>query len=136
MTYLPWTSWARACKKGEIPPEWQEILDHNNNVGMYGKRRERHPDPPPDSCRWCGGAVQGQNRFREDGVQLLYKYCSSRCSLDAYIERRRRRRILARHKVCEVCDQRFTATRSDQKTCSAACKQKAYRQRKRRQVAG
>ena len=36
-----------------------------------------------------------------------------------------------RQKVCEICGEKFTATRRDAKTCSDGCEQKAYRQRKK-----
>jgi predicted nucleic acid-binding Zn ribbon protein len=130
MTHLSWASWARACKAGEVPPDWQEILDGNNNVGLYGGRRERHPDPPPGTCQWCGHRVGGRAFRRPDYVLPVRKYCSGRCSNDASIERRRQRRAAARQKVCEVCGEEFTAKRVDAKTCSPACKQKAYRRRR------
>ena len=128
MTNLAWTAWARACRTGEIPDEWQEILRHANNVGLYGERRERHPSPPVGECQWCGGRLRKWKRLRADGLPVK-QYCSGRCSIDAYIERRRLRRSAAREKTCGVCGTAFTAKRRDAKTCSKACKQKAYRQR-------
>lgn len=47
-------------------------------------------------------------------------------------EYRKLRDAVAREKVCEVCEEPFTATRRDAKTCSPACKQKAYRERRRK----
>jgi hypothetical protein len=36
-----------------------------------------------------------------------------------------------RQEVCEICGEKFTASRRNAKTCSVGCKQKAYRQRKK-----
>jgi hypothetical protein len=135
MTNLPWTAWARACKKGEIPDEWQEILNESNNVGLYGERRERHPDPPLGACQWCGGQVFCTGGWAARRMLPRKKYCSGRCSIDAYLARRRERRAQAREKTCEVCAKEFTAKRRDAKTCSAACKQKAYRRRQQKEAA-
>jgi hypothetical protein len=134
MTNLSWTAWARACRAGEVPDEWQEILDNANNVGLYGERRERHPSPPPGTCQWGGEQLFAGRGWASRRALSAKKYCSGRCSIDAYIERRRLRRAAARDKTCEVCAKEFTAKRRDTKTCSPACKQKAYRQRKK--VAG
>jgi predicted nucleic acid-binding Zn ribbon protein len=77
-------------------------------------------------CDVCGRA------FRARHPRALY--CSARCSNDAYIERRRERRVMARTKSCVVCGETFTATRRDAKTCSPACRQKSYRQRARKEA--
>ena len=55
------------------------------------------------------------------------KYCSARCTNDAYIARRDVRRQAARDKTCPVCGTRFRAERKDRAYCSDACKQKQYR---------
>jgi hypothetical protein len=36
-----------------------------------------------------------------------------------------------RQKVCEICGEKFTASRRNAKICSVGCKQDAYRQRKK-----
>ena len=83
----------------------------------------RYADGYIQACEVCG------QRF--DAMRPEALYCSTRCSNDAYTERRRARRAQAREKTCEVCSSNFTATRADTKTCSPACKQKAYRLRKK-----
>ncbi len=59
----------------------------------------------------------------------LAKWCSDQCRNEAYVERRRERRRLARQKKCEACHGEFQASRKDAKYCSAKCKQKGYRER-------
>jgi len=56
-------------------------------------------------------------------------YCCYRCEYTYHNRRRSELDEHLRQKVCEVCSEEFTATRSHAKTCSPACKQKAYRQR-------
>ncbi|MBG9940590.1 hypothetical protein ABD77_00790 [Brevibacillus formosus] len=55
------------------------------------------------------------------------RYCSYRCTNDAYIKRRKLRREENREKKCVACGVDFTAKRNDAKYCCGACKQKAYR---------
>ena len=57
--------------------------------------------------------------------------CSDPCRRAYQNQVRKEKRAEERRKVCEVCGERFIATRRDAKTCSAGCKQKAYRQRKK-----
>lgn len=59
----------------------------------------------------------------------LAKWCSYRCCNDAYVERRRERRRIARQKTCAECGVDFEASRKDAKYCTLKCKQKAYRKR-------
>jgi len=82
-------------------------------------------------CETCGRPVYK----RRDNVRRRYVVCCESCRRACCNRvRRERRAARTRGKVCEVCGEAFTPTRSDQKTCSPACKQKAYRQRKK--VAG
>jgi hypothetical protein len=70
--------------------------------------------------------------------ELRKTFCSARCQR-AYHKQLRKdkraeeleKRAEELEKVCEVCGERFTATRRDAKTCSDGCKQKAYRRRKK-----
>jgi len=61
-------------------------------------------------------------------------FCSHRCQYTYNNRRRSKRRQRLREKVCEVCGEEFTATRTHAKTCSAACKQKAYRRRQQKEA--
>lgn len=57
----------------------------------------------------------------------LARYCSYRCTNDAFIARRRESRARAREKVCRTCQSGFIAKRADTKYCSQKCRQAAYR---------
>ncbi len=83
---------------------------------------------PDASCGGCGRPVV----FRSSGRDLRRRavFCSERCRWTCYNHWRNERAARARRKVCEVCEEPFTASRQDARTCSAACKQKAYRRRK------
>lgn len=70
------------------------------------------------TCAVCGRVVTGRK-----------KYCSQRCTNDAYMERRRQRHKEKLSKRCAVCGSPFTASRADAMYCSQACKQSAYRRR-------
>ena len=62
------------------------------------------------------------------------KYCSLRCSNDAYILRRRKQTDKKRVEVlvCAICDAPLTQEMGKIKQyCSNACKQKAYRMREK-----
>jgi hypothetical protein len=84
-----------------------------------------------DYCETCDRKVVWEESKRDRrGGGRLYVFCSERYARDIYRQIRNARNAEAREKPCEVCGERFTATRRDAKTCSAACKQKAYRQRK------
>jgi hypothetical protein len=63
--------------------------------------------------------------------ELGRTFCSDICNRAYHNQLRKEERAQKREKVCEVCGEEFTATRSDSKTCKPACRQKAYRQRKR-----
>lgn len=67
--------------------------------------------------------------YRRPGVHF---YCSHACRQRGRLRRERELRA-ARHEVhhptCEVCGQRFPASRSDARYCSNAHRQRAYRQR-------
>lgn len=73
-------------------------------------------------CAFCGDS------FKSSSIKA--KYCSARCRNDAYMQRRKERKLSEREKVCAICKKPFTAKKKDGKYCSAACKQKAYRERK------
>lgn len=72
-------------------------------------------------CHRCG------EDFR--AIYPTGKWCSYRCSNDAYIDRRREWRREARILNCGQCGVRFNAKRRDASFCSPACKQRAYRLR-------
>jgi hypothetical protein len=72
------------------------------------------------TCHYCGQEFAGSARSR---------YCRSSCKTEAYCERRRHRKEMARRKHCARCGLAFAATRSDAVFCSASCKQSAYRRR-------
>lgn len=72
------------------------------------------------SCQVCGAAFWASRPAR---------YCSYRCTNDAYMKRRKTRQENARYKVCAHCQTPFTAKRSDTKTCSSKCRQAEYRAR-------
>lgn len=57
------------------------------------------------------------------------KYCSDRCTNDASIERRKKRKLEERQKYCDFCLNPFTAESKDTKYCSDKHKQAAYRKR-------
>lgn len=73
-------------------------------------------------CGQCGKVVHR-------GVSNA-RWCSYRCSNDAYIRRRAGWRRRARAKVCLRCGKPFVATRRDALYCRRACRQGAYRKRK------
>ena len=87
------------------------------------------PDSRPETgvvhatnrCVVCGKAFDS---FRPD----LARYCSYRCSNDAYIAWRREQRRSRRRKTCCRCGLPFEAKRVDAKHCSGACRQASYRQ--------
>jgi hypothetical protein len=81
---------------------------------------------PCDTCGRAVSAVEGAGQY----YRRLHLFCGDRCRSWYYSRLRSERAARTREKVCEVCDEPFTATRRDAKTCSPACKQKAYRQRK------
>lgn len=74
------------------------------------------------SCAYCGDTFYTMN--------IRQKYCSWRCSNDAYMERRRLRKHAECEKVCPVCGKPFIGKTKATVYCSAACKQKQYRQNK------
>ena len=69
--------------------------------------------------------------LRLEFSELQRTFCSNACREAYHNQLRKEKRIEEREKVCEVCDEVFTATRRDAKTCSDGCKQNAYRQRKK-----
>ncbi len=97
---------------------WRTYTTHEGCTGVFGYFN-RYTRP----CDHCG------RRFNT--FEWKRRYCSYRCTNDAYIERRRARRLRARLKRCSVCARDFTATRSDGIYCSSTCRQKAYRGRHR-----
>jgi len=112
-------------------------LYFNNKIGdhmLYGKestRVDKSYDPFYETiyyaknCCVCGDAFMSS---RPKG-----KYCSQRCSNDAYIVKRRKRaaRKRAKVKTCIICATPIEqGTGKIKKYCSNACKQKAHRARK------
>ena len=90
------------------------------------------PGPrPPHKAKIIGGL----HHCDECGMQLPRhhrgRFCSDGCRWTFHNHQRHKRSAAARVKVCEVCGETFTPSRSDAKTCSDACRQKAYRQRAR-----
>lgn len=80
---------------------------------------------PCDTCeRLVVYETSGRDYYRR------HVFCCERCGARFYNGLRNRHNAEAREKVCEVCEEAFTATRRDAKTCSPACKQKAYRRRR------
>ncbi len=80
------------------------------------------PTPEGNRCVVCGKMFDS---FRPD----VAKYCSYRCTNDAYIAWRKEHRRSLRRKTCCHCRRLFEARRADAKYCSAACRQGGYRQR-------
>ena len=93
--------------------------------GEYGDATTTGP------CGGCGmevTVVEGLGQY----ARRLHLFCSERGRARHYNCLRSQQSVFSREKVCEVCQESFTATRRDAKTCSAACKQKAYRLRQRK----
>lgn len=90
----------------------------------YGKQLSEHVllhSIHKFNCHHCGKEAYAEYPHA--------KYCSYRCTNDAYIKRRKERRQEARKKNCMMCGRRFEAKRNDAKYCSLACKQSSYRRR-------
>jgi hypothetical protein len=68
---------------------------------------------------------------RLDLSSLQRTFCCDPCRQAYHNQLRKDKRAEARKMVCEICGEKFTATRRDAKTCSDRCKQKAYRRRKK-----
>ena len=112
-----------------LPPE-KRIGEHKYKAGewvLYDDRpteeQQRHlletyPRSELKQCPFCNRWITKYGK----------KYCSDRCTNDAYLQRRRQRHELQLEKVCHVCGKQFHAKRIDAKFCSSACKQAAYRQ--------
>lgn len=99
----------------------------------YMKGEGRYYNPRIDrceqrSCDTCERPVVWKSSRRD--YYRRHVFCSERCQWSYYNTARNERAAHAREKVCEVCNETFTAARRDAKTCSSACKQKAYRRRK------
>jgi hypothetical protein len=78
-------------------------------------------------CDVCGRPTQ----ISGSRTQLRRRwFCSIRCERRYHMRERDQARAEARLKDCEVCGERFEATRQDAAYCSPACRQKAYRRRK------
>jgi hypothetical protein len=77
-------------------------------------------------CAGCGRPTIRDHEHRN----RKHTFCSQPCEVAYHNAARTKRAAFARRKVCEVCEEPFTATRRDAKTCSPACKQKAYRRRR------
>jgi hypothetical protein len=74
-------------------------------------------------CVFCGNEFYCCN--------FIARYCSYRCTNDAYIARRKERKSKERQKICPVCNEQYQAKRKDSIYCSPACRQKQYRERNR-----
>lgn len=85
-------------------------------------------DRGPEPCQTCSRPVLNQvtRRVRR------HTFCSDTCEKEYHIQRQaaERRRKADLEKRCPVCEEDFTAGRSDARYCSNACKQRAYRRRK------
>ncbi|MCA1731938.1 MAG: hypothetical protein LC751_21860 [Actinobacteria bacterium] len=69
--------------------------------------------------------------YRLTPSELGRTFCSDVCGRAYYNQQRKERRAAECEKVCEICEEKFTATRKDAKTCSRKCKQRAYRRREK-----
>jgi hypothetical protein len=145
------TKHARACGKcGEDVPQdavvylaglglgrsWQRWLTPicESCAPPYMKGEGRYYDPRIDRCEkypchTCARPVVWKATGRD--LHRQHVFCCGRCRWTYYNDLRNERNARAREKVCEVCDEAFTATRQDAKVCSPACKQKAYRLRRK-----
>jgi predicted nucleic acid-binding Zn ribbon protein len=116
----------RETKRGEF--------NYDDRITDYKKRgeegRKESWEKWGDSCCWYKRICAVCN-FVFYPKSPRAKYCSQRCTNDAYLERRRQRKKfdLENH-FCKTCGKKFTAQRKDEKYCTDACKQKAYRKRK------
>lgn len=73
-------------------------------------------------CTFCGEPFESSSPKA--------KYCSQRCKNDAYMKRRKERKVLEEQKICIMCKKQFIAKKKDAMYCCKACKQKAYREKK------
>ena len=85
------------------------------NIGKwkFPKRVKNTADPDwgyKRECLHCGTTFYARYPLR--------RYCSYRCRNDAWIQRRKQYREMARLKVCEYCGEEFKAKRKDAKYCS------------------
>lgn len=64
-------------------------------------------------CQHCGDIFYTATYSR-------VKYCSYRCRNDAWIQRRKRYREIARIRTCQYCKKQFKARRKDAKFCCAS----------------
>lgn len=126
-----------------LPPEKRKGNNKYKHGDWYGYDDRPNPEDEDQKelrKKWEareGGVAQGVcaycgREFFQHRYYAADKYCSYRCRNDAYMERRRFRHELSLQKICTMCGEPYTATRSDSKYCSQACKQAAYRDRKRK----
>lgn len=73
-------------------------------------------------CQNCGGSFISERRVARN--------CSRRCASKIALQRRNKRRQVARNRACQQCATPFIA-RTDAKFCSSKCRQRNYRQNKR-----
>lgn len=92
---------------------------HDETVRILGREYANYRK----QCMFCGEVFYAKSPKR--------KYCSYRCTNDAYITRRRERNKLKRRKVCLFCKTPFTAKSLKARFCSPKCRVAHFRKRKR-----
>jgi hypothetical protein len=118
-------SWDRARKPRICEPLYKRtVLCGSCAPEWLSPKRE---DVITQLCAQCERPMVSRLKVSE----LRRTFCSDSCQRAYHNQMRKEKRAEARKKVCEVCDEEFTATKRDAKTCSKACKQKAYRRQKR-----
>jgi hypothetical protein len=141
------------CCGRRLPPEESAYFKAKVYVGMWALYWDRVSKPQICKPRLertvlCGACAPDWLSWERDDVvtqlcahcerpmvsrlelsELRRTLCSEPCRRAYQNQVRKEKRAEERKKICEVCDEEFTAARRDQKTCSRACKQKAYRRR-------
>jgi hypothetical protein len=117
-------------------PKWMAEPKEYNEYTIAGKtvRIANNRNFVEQPCDTCERPVVYERTRRHGYYPGNRVFCCYRCQYTYNNQRRSKRRQRLREKVCEVCGEEFTATRTHAKTCSGACKQKAYRRRQRKET--
>ena len=108
--------------------EWIERREGQSDAIMHGDYMHSYIAVALIHCVHCGRAFYCDNSSYHKGL----KYCSYRCTNDAYFARRKEwRREEREGMICRRCGRAFSPKRKDAVYCCAACKQAAYRDNKR-----
>ena len=115
------------CADCALEPGYQQYVNHPFRRGDPLTKDEWQAQYasgkllPARPCEVCGHEI----------AWLHPRYSSIRvCSNDCAAERlNRRRRVKHEPRICPVCDETFTPTRSDAATCSDRCRQRLRRSR-------